>query len=54
MLCFAYALKSFIKQPQAQERMDQIVTKLAPYQGTLGLVAIGLGAWMVVAGFVVR
>jgi hypothetical protein len=44
-------LKTFIKNPQANEKMDQTITKLAPYQGTLGLAAIGLGIWMVVAGF---
>lgn len=44
-------LKSFIKNQQAQDKMDQTITKLAPYQGTLGLIAIGLGVWMVVAGF---
>ncbi|HET6582585.1 MAG TPA: hypothetical protein VFG69_04040, partial [Nannocystaceae bacterium] len=42
-------LKTFIKQPQAQEKMDQMIAKLAPYQGTLGLIAIGLGVWSVVA-----
>lgn len=41
-------LKTFIKQPQAIEKMDQLVTKLAPFQGTLGLVSIGVGVWMVV------
>jgi hypothetical protein len=44
-------LKTFIKQPQAIEKMDLMVTKLAPYQGTLGLVSIGVGVWMVVASF---
>jgi len=44
-------LKTFIKNPQANEKMNQTITKLAPYQGTLGLVAIGFGIWMVVAGF---
>jgi hypothetical protein len=44
-------LKTFIKNQQAQDKMDQTITKLAPYQGTLGLIAIGLGVWMVVAGF---
>jgi hypothetical protein len=44
-------LKTFIKNPQANEKMNQTITKLAPFQGTLGLVAIGLGVWMVVAGF---
>jgi hypothetical protein len=44
-------LKSFIKDPRANQQMDQTITKLAPFQGTLGLVAIGLGLWMIVAGF---
>jgi len=44
-------LKSFIKDPRANQKMDQTITKLAPFQGTLGLVAIGLGLWMIVAGF---
>jgi hypothetical protein len=43
-------LKTFIKQPQAVQRMDQMVARLAPKQGVLGLVAIGLGVWMIVAG----
>jgi len=45
-------LKTFIKDPTANAKMDQTITKLAPYQGTLGLAAIGLGVWMVVAGFI--
>ncbi len=42
-------LKTFIKQPQAVEKMDMLVTKLAPWQGKLGLVAIGMGVWAIVA-----
>lgn len=42
-------LKTFVKQPMAVEKIDQLVTKLAPYQGTLGLVSIGVGVWTVVA-----
>ncbi|MDQ3036292.1 MAG: hypothetical protein M3Y87_28080 [Myxococcota bacterium] len=42
-------LKTFIKDPTAQSKMDQTITKLAPYQGTLGLAAIGVGCWMMVA-----
>jgi hypothetical protein len=42
-------LKSFIKDPTAQAKMDQTIAKLAPYQGTLGLVAIGVGVWMILA-----
>lgn len=42
-------LKTFIKQPQAVEKMDMMVARLAPKQGVLGLVGIGLGAWCLVA-----
>ena len=42
-------LKSFIKSPEANEKMDITITKLTPYQGTLGLVAVGLGLWSIVA-----
>jgi len=42
-------LKTFITAPAATEKMDQTIAKLAPLQGTLGLVAIGLGVWMVIA-----
>ena len=45
-------LKTFIKDPKAQEKMDQTLTKLLPYQGNLGLIAIGVGIWMVVSGFI--
>jgi hypothetical protein len=44
-------LKTFIKNPQAQAKMDETLAKLQPKQGMLGLAAIGLGVWMVVAGF---
>jgi hypothetical protein len=44
-------LKTFIKNPAANQKMDATITKLAPYQGTLGLIAIGVGIWMVIAGF---
>ena len=44
-------MKTFIKDAQAQAKMDQTVAKLSPYQGTLGIIAICLGIWMVVAGF---
>jgi hypothetical protein len=42
-------LKSFITQPQAVGKMDMAVTRLAPFQGTLGLIAIGLGVWGLIA-----
>jgi hypothetical protein len=44
-------LKTFIKDPAAGARMDETIKKIAPFQGTLGLAAIGLGIWMVVASF---
>lgn len=47
-------LKTFIKNPTAQANMDKTIAKLAPYQGTLGLVGIGLGVWKIVAGFMFR
>ena len=45
-------LKTFIKQPEAQAKMDDLAARLAPKQGVLGLVAIGIGAWVVIAGFI--
>ncbi len=44
-------LKTFIKNAEANARMDQTIAKLAPYQGTLGLIAIGVGVWAVLSGF---
>lgn len=42
-------IKSFIKNPQANEKMDQTIAKLAPYQGNLGIASIALGIWTVFA-----
>lgn len=42
-------LKTFISNPQAQEKMDQTVKKLAPYQGNLGIAAMAVGIWMIIA-----
>jgi hypothetical protein len=42
-------MKTFIKDPTAQAKMDETITKLSPYQGTLGLVGIGLGIWTTIA-----
>lgn len=47
-------MKTFIKDPKANEKMDQTLEKLLPYQGKLGLVAIGVGIWMILAGFMWR
>ena len=46
-------LKTFIKDPTAQAKMDQTIAKLAPKQGMLGLIAIGLGIWLVVADLLI-
>lgn len=44
-------IKSFVKQPQAVEKMDAVVAKFSPYQGTLGLISIFLGIWGVIVNF---
>jgi len=44
-------LKTFIKHEEATQRLDRLVAKLAPKQGVLGLVAIGLGVWMIAVTF---
>ena len=42
-------MKTFIKNPQAQAKMDETLAKLSPKQGMLGVGAIGFGIWVVVA-----
>ncbi len=44
-------MKTFIKQPQAVEKLDLLVARMAPKQGLLGFIAIGTGIWMILAGF---
>lgn len=44
-------LKTFIKNPSAQAKMDQTITRLTPKQGMLGLIAIGVGVWMIISSF---
>jgi hypothetical protein len=41
-------MKTFVKDATAKEKMDQTVVRLAPYQGTLGAVSIGVGIAYVV------
>jgi hypothetical protein len=43
-----YALS---KNPQAAEKGEKLLAKLTPLQGKLGIVAIILGIWQVVASF---
>ena len=47
-------LKTFVKNPQAQAKMDETLAKLQPKQGMLGIAAIGLGIWMVVASILFK
>jgi hypothetical protein len=42
-------LKTFVKNAEAQAKLDQTTAKLAPYQGNLGIAALALGAWCIVA-----
>jgi hypothetical protein len=43
-------LKSFIKDANAQAKMDQVLAKLAPKQGVLGLAAIIVGGLVLLLG----
>ena len=47
LLCGLGVLKTFIKAPAATEKLDLTVAKLAPYQGMLGLVGIGVAIWTI-------
>ena len=45
--------KTFVKDPRAVQNMDRIAFKLAPFQGVLGIAAIGVGgAFIVLAALV--
>ena len=44
-------MKTFATGPQVHARLDQMIARLAPKQGTMGIVAIGVGAWMIIASF---
>ncbi|MCA9672370.1 MAG: hypothetical protein KC503_42540 [Myxococcales bacterium] len=44
-------LRTFIKNPQAIEKMNQTAARLAPKQGVLGIIAMCVGGWMIVARF---
>lgn len=47
-------MKTFVKDPTANEKLDLTIKKLAPWQGTLGVAAIGVGLWMIVANIIWR
>lgn len=42
-------MKTFVKDAAAHAKADELLAKVSPYQGTLGLVAIGLGLWGVIS-----
>jgi hypothetical protein len=41
-------MKSFIKDATAKSKLDQTVVKLAPFQGTLGIISIAVGVGFLV------
>jgi len=43
-------IKTFVKSPPAQKKLDETLARVAPHQGRLGLAGIGVGVWMIVAG----
>ena len=45
-------MKTFVKDPTANAKADQMKAKLAPYEGTLGLIAIGLGVWNIIRSII--
>jgi len=45
-------LKRLVKDEKAHAKADELLAKLVPYQGTLGLIAIGLGVWGVISSIV--
>jgi hypothetical protein len=45
-------IKTFVKDPNARAKMDEVLAKLAPKQGMLGLVALVDGLLMVIFGIV--
>ena len=46
--------KSFIKSGTANANLDRVIARLAPFQGTLGLIAIGVGAWKMISSVMFR
>jgi hypothetical protein len=47
-------LKTFVKNPEAQAKLDQTVVKLAPYQGNLGIAALIMGVVCIVVSIMPR
>ena|GEM_PF-518391 len=40
-------MKTFVKDESAKQKMDELVAKMAPKQGTFGLVGIIVGLWII-------
>jgi hypothetical protein len=47
-------MKTFLKDVNAQAKMDETLAKIAPHQGRLGIGAVAMGAWMIVASLLFR
>lgn len=47
-------LKTFIKNPEAQGKLDQTVVKLAPYQGNMGIAALIMGVVCIILSLTPR
>jgi hypothetical protein len=47
-------MKSFVKSPLAQSKLDSTLARVAPHQGRLGLAGIGVGVWMIAASILFR
>jgi hypothetical protein len=47
-------LKTFIKDPTAQAKMDETLARMAPHQGRLGLAGVVVGIWMIISSILWR
>jgi hypothetical protein len=54
ILCGVGVMKTFLKSPPAVEKLDLTVAKLAPFQGILGLAAIGVAIWTILEIYVLK
>jgi hypothetical protein len=52
VLLGAGVVKTFIRHPSAQVRMDHMLLRLAPRQGRLGILCMAMGAWIIVMSLV--
>ncbi len=41
-------IKSFVSNEEAKQKMDRLVTQLAPKQGTFGLISVIVGLWIMI------